>query len=124
MRPLAPHRQPAAVPLSPVRAHLDVTLDVHRDFLAEVAFHGAFLFQNLADAVDLVLGQVANLLVEFDAGPEEQRAGTGTAYTVDIGKPDLGPLRVRQIHIGYTRHRSLSLPRSEERRVGKECRSR
>src|SRR5271165_1453520 len=46
MSPLAAHRQAAAVPQSSVRAHLDVTLDVHRDFFAEVAFDGAFLFQN------------------------------------------------------------------------------
>jgi hypothetical protein len=112
MRALAPHRQAAAVPQSAVGAHLDVTLDVHRDFLAEVAFHGAFFFQNLADAVDLVLGQVANLLIEIDARPEQQRARTGTADAVDIGKPDLGPLRWRQIHTGNTCHRSspLSLP--------------
>jgi len=39
MGALAPHRQAAAVPQSAVGAHLDVTLDVHRDFLAQVAFH-------------------------------------------------------------------------------------
>jgi len=56
------------MPQSTVRPHLDVTLDVHRDLFAEVAFYRAFLFQDLADAVDFVLAQVADPLVEFDAG--------------------------------------------------------
>src|SRR5580765_5475608 len=34
---LSADRQPAAMPQTPVRAHLDVTLDVHRDLFAEVA---------------------------------------------------------------------------------------
>src|ERR1035437_9226943 len=46
---LAAHRQAAAMPQATVRPHLDVTLDVHRDLFAQVAFYGAFLFQNLAD---------------------------------------------------------------------------
>src|SRR4026207_611168 len=37
MRPLAAHRQAAAMPHSAVRAHLDMTLDVHRDFFAQIA---------------------------------------------------------------------------------------
>src|SRR6516164_2032092 len=56
VRPLAAHRERAAVPQAAVRAHLDVALDVHRDLLAEIAFHGPFLFEDLADAVDLVFG--------------------------------------------------------------------
>src|SRR5215472_15681256 len=34
VRPLAAHRQRAAVPQATVRPHLDVPLDVHRDLLA------------------------------------------------------------------------------------------
>src|SRR5689334_10194446 len=33
---LAAHRKATAMPQAAVRPHLDVTLDVHRDFLAEV----------------------------------------------------------------------------------------
>src|SRR5882724_5072289 len=40
VRALSPDRQAAAVPQAPVRAHLDVTLDVHRDLFAKVAFYG------------------------------------------------------------------------------------
>src|SRR5215212_6683999 len=45
MGPLSPHRQTAAVAETAIGAHLDVTLDVHRDFFAEVALDGALLFQ-------------------------------------------------------------------------------
>src|SRR5688572_33098163 len=45
VRPLTAHRQAAAVPQTTVRPHLDVTLDIHRDFFAQVTFHPAFFFQ-------------------------------------------------------------------------------
>src|SRR5579864_9320244 len=64
--PLAAYRQAAAVPHAAVGTHLDVALDIHRDFLAQVAFHGAFLFEDLAHAVHFVLGEVADLLVKVD----------------------------------------------------------
>src|ERR1700685_3115121 len=38
VRALAAHGQAAPVPQAAVGAHLDVTLDIHRDFLAQVAF--------------------------------------------------------------------------------------
>jgi hypothetical protein len=98
------HRQTAAVPQSAVGAHLDVTLDVHRDFLAEVAFHGAFLLQNLADAVNFVLAQIADFLVELDTRPIQQRFGTGAAYAVNVSQPDLGPLSGGKIYSCDTRH--------------------
>src|SRR5436853_2047322 len=46
MTALAANRQTAPVPKAAIRAHLDVTLDVHRDFLAKVAFDCALVFQN------------------------------------------------------------------------------
>src|SRR5688572_19007825 len=88
VRPLSAHRQAAAMPQSAVRSHLDVPLDIHRDFLAEIAFDRAFFFQNLADLVDLVFGEVANLLIEIDAGPMEERLRSRTADTINIRQPD------------------------------------
>ena len=64
----------------------------------------------MTDVVDFVFGQVANLLVEIDARPVEQRLRTGTADAVNIRQPDLGSLLGRQIHTGYTCHMFLSLP--------------
>src|SRR6185437_14613425 len=107
---LAADRQAAAMPQSAIRAHLDVTLDVQRDFFAQVALDGALFFQDLADAVDFVLTQVADLLIEVDTGPVEQRLGPRTANAVNIRQSDLGSLGGRQIYAGDTCHGSLSLP--------------
>ena len=59
------------MPQSAVRTHLDVTLDIHRDFFAQVSFYRAFLFENLADLVDFIFAQVPDLLVEIDPRPYE-----------------------------------------------------
>src|ERR1017187_1210569 len=100
MRALSANRQPAAMPQPAVRTHLDVPLDVHRDFFAEVAFDGALFFQNRTDLIDFVFRQVANLLIEIDSRAVKQGLGTGTADTVDVSEPDLSPFPRRQIHTG------------------------
>src|SRR5450432_1223821 len=100
MRSLAANRQPAAMPQAAVGTHLDVPLDVHRDFLAEIALHRALFFQNGAHAIDFFFRQIADLLVEIDAGPIQERTGTGTADSVNVREPDFGPLRYWQIHTG------------------------
>src|ERR1035437_2824565 len=90
----------AAVPHAAVGTHLDVPLDVHRDFLAQVAFDRAFFFQNRTNMVDFVFRQIANFLIEVNPAPVKQRLRTGTADAVDVRKPDLGSLPRRQIHTG------------------------
>src|SRR5713101_4879973 len=107
MRPLAAHRQPAAVTHAAVGAHLDVALDIHRDFFAQVAFHGAFLFKDLPHPVYFVLGEVADLLVKIDPGPVEQGTRTAAAHAVDVSEADFGPLFWWQIHTCNTCHDSL-----------------
>src|SRR5712671_2576571 len=70
---LAANGQAAAMTQTAVGSHLDVTLDVHRDFLAQVAFDGPFVFEDLADVVDFLFAQIAYLLVKIDPGAEQQR---------------------------------------------------
>src|ERR1700691_27027 len=101
---LAAHGQAAPVPQAAIGTHLDVALDIHRDFLAQVAFDSAFLFQNLADAIDFILGQIGHLLIEIDARPVEQRPRTGAPDTIDVREPDFGPLLGRHFHAGNTCH--------------------
>src|SRR5208282_1103380 len=101
---LAAHGQAAPVPQAAVGTHLDVALDIHRDFLAQVAFDGAFLFQNLADAIDFVLSQIGDLFIEIDACPVEQRPRTGASDAIDIGEPDFSPFFGRHFHSGNTCH--------------------
>src|SRR5581483_5591766 len=92
------------MPQSPVRTHFDVALDIHRDFLTQVALDSAFLFQDLADAVDFVFAQIANLLIEINAGPVQQRPRTRAADAINVSEADLGSLLGRQIHSGDTCH--------------------
>src|SRR5579872_1000453 len=111
MATLAAHGQAAAVPETAVGAHLDVPLDIHRDFLAEIAFDRSLFFKDGADAVDFVFGQIANLFIEIDSGAVEQRLGSRAADTVDVGETDLSPLSGRQIDTSKTCHdSSLPLP--------------
>ena len=56
------------MPQTAIGTHFDVALDVQRHFLAEIAFDGAFFFQNLTDVVDFFFRQIADLLVRIDAG--------------------------------------------------------
>src|SRR6267142_2280894 len=102
--PLAAYRQAAAVPNAAVGAHLDVTLDIHRDFLAQIAFHGAFLFEDRAHLVDFILGQVADLLVELDPRAVEQGTRTAAADAINVSQTDFRSLLWRQIYACKTCH--------------------
>src|SRR5579862_1034171 len=92
MRSLSAHRQAAAMAQAAIGAHFDVPLDVHRNFLAQIAFDGALLFQDLTDFVHFLFRQVADLFVEFNAGPVEQAARARPAYAVNVGQADFGSL--------------------------------
>ena len=63
---LAADRQIAAVAAATIALNVDQALDVHRDVFARVAFDVAFLLDHLADAVDLVLAQILDLLERID----------------------------------------------------------
>src|SRR5260370_16333960 len=55
VRPLAPHRQVAAVADPAIRLNFDQPANVHLNLLAEIAFHAAFFFDFLAEMVDFIL---------------------------------------------------------------------
>jgi hypothetical protein len=91
MRPLAAHGQAPAMTQPAISAHLDKALDVHGDFFAEISFDGPFILEDLADFVDLILGQVRDLLVGIDPGAVAQRLGASASDSLNVGKTDLGP---------------------------------
>src|SRR5690242_12998539 len=62
VRALAAHRQVPAVPDPAVGLNFDQPADVHLNLLAEIAFHAAFLLDGLAEVIDFIFRQVANLL--------------------------------------------------------------
>jgi len=44
-------------------------------------------FENLADMVDLFLGQIANFLVRIDTGPVAQAFSPASDHPVDVSRP-------------------------------------
>src|SRR5260370_16277554 len=70
MSALASNRQAAPMPQAAVGAHLDVTLDVHRDFLAQVAFDGSPFFEDLADVVDFLFPHFPSLFSHINPPPQ------------------------------------------------------
>jgi hypothetical protein len=74
-----------------IGAHFDKALDVHGDFLTEISFDRALGFEDLADPVDFVLGEVGDLLIGIDSGAVAQRFRARAADAVNVSKADLGP---------------------------------
>jgi hypothetical protein len=85
-----------------------VTPDVERNFLAEIAFHSAFIFENLADVVYFLFRQVADLLVKIDAGTIEQALRACAPDAVDVSKSDFRPLFRWQVNARDTCHSLFS----------------
>src|SRR5579862_684276 len=107
--PLAACRQVAPMATPAVRADLDQTLDVQGDFAAQVAFDLVAPVDDLAQPVDLLLGEVADPGVGIDVGLGEDLLAGRQAEAEDIGEGDLHPLLARDINAGNARHR-LPLP--------------
>ena len=63
MRALAANGKIAAVTNSAIRLNFNQAADIHLNLLAEIAFDAAFLLDGLADMVDFIFRQVANLVV-------------------------------------------------------------
>src|SRR5207237_3712863 len=108
LRPLSAHGQVAAVPQPPPAADLHQPLDVHRDFLPQVAFDVALLLDDPADLPDVVFRQVLDAHVRAHARRDEDVVRAFPADPVDVGQADFDPLRARQIHSSYTCHVSSS----------------
>jgi hypothetical protein len=96
------------MPQSPIGAHFDVTPDVERNFLAEIAFHRAFIFEYLADVVNFFFRQVADLFVKVDASAIEQALRTCAPDAIDISKSDFRPLFRWQVNARDTCHSLFS----------------
>jgi hypothetical protein len=97
------------VPEPSIAADFHQPLDVHRDLLAQIAFHAADLFDHAADLAHVVFGEVLDADVRADAGRTEDVARPLAADAVDIREPDLDTLGAREINACNTRHR-LPLP--------------
>src|SRR5450756_42807 len=73
-------------------------------YVLPVAFYIAFLLDDLADAVDLILVEIADLLVALHARRGENALRTGIPDAEDVGQRDDHMLVARKIHACDTCH--------------------
>src|SRR5712691_12020262 len=106
---LAAHGQVAAMAHPTVGADLHQPLDVHGHVLAQVAFHVAFLVDDLGDAAGFLFREVLHADAGVDAGLAQDLVRAAHADPVDVGQRDLHPLAAGQVHACDTCH-SLPLP--------------
>jgi hypothetical protein len=109
-RPLAAHRQLPLVAHSAVAADVDQPLDVLADLLAEVALDLFAFLDDLADLVDLVLGERLDFLVLVDLGLVQDRVRLRAADPVDVGEADLDPFFGGQCDASDSCHLCLAQP--------------
>src|SRR6185312_7147684 len=77
MSALPSSRQAAAMTKAAIRSHFHQALDIHRGFFAKVAFNRALAFDEVAEVVDLLFRQIANLLIRVHLSPVKERKRTG-----------------------------------------------
>src|SRR5262245_51642392 len=106
---LAADREVPAMAEAPVRADLLESLDVQRDLAAQVALDLEAPIDELAEAVHLVLGQVADAGVAVHVRLDEDLRGGREPDAVDVGQGDLHPLLAGDVDAGDACHRSLPL---------------
>ena len=76
MRTLSPDRQIPAVTEPAIGADFDEPLDVHRNFLAQIALHQPLRFDDGADAVDFSLrSRSCTFFIGIDLGLVENGPG-------------------------------------------------
>src|SRR6266568_2842256 len=104
MRALATHRQVPAVPDPAVRLNFDQTADVHLYLLAEIAFHAAFLLDDLAKMIHFIFRQVTNLFSGIDARLRRDFPRALLPDPVDRGQSDPEALLHWKIYTCNTCH--------------------
>src|SRR5947209_3328830 len=95
MRALAADRQVAAMTESAIGADFDETLDIHRNFLAQIAFDQSFLFDDRTDAVDLFFAEVLHLLYGLDFCRVQDAVGARMTDAIDVCQRDVDVLLAR-----------------------------
>src|SRR5438552_13089041 len=102
--PLAVDGQAAPVPEPLVTADLHLPLDVLRDLAAQVALDLVVGLDELAQADDLVVGEVADAGVGVHAGADGGFPCTGAADAEDVGEADLEALLAGEVDAGDAGH--------------------
>src|ERR1035438_6811818 len=92
------------MPESAIGTDFDEALDVHRNILAQIAFHRALRLDHLADAVDLVFTQVGNFFHRIHVGRVQNARRARIADTVDVSERDIRVFVARKIDACDTSH--------------------
>src|SRR5579871_2465245 len=121
MGALSANRQVAAMTESTVGADFDETLDVHRNFLAQIALDQSLGLDDRTDAVDLFFAEVLNLLHRLDLGFVENARGARMPDAVNVGQRDVDVLLAGKIHACNTCHVFLSLHSCFGRPLASSC---
>src|SRR5205807_10261129 len=101
---LAPHREVAPMSHASVGADVHQALDVLAHLAPQVSLDLVAAVDELGQAVDLVLGQVARAGVARDVGRRQDLARRGGTDPIDIGKRDHRVLLTRDVDAGDTCH--------------------
>src|ERR1035437_2538260 len=120
---LAVHRQSPPVTRAAIALNVDQALDVHLHVLAQVAFNVPFVLDHLADAVDLFLAQVLDLLEGIHIRLLQNLERAGIPDAKDVCERDACLLCAGQIDASNTCHSdsfatSVVCPRSQPVRTG------
>src|SRR5205814_8606131 len=103
-RSLAADRQSAAMSHAAIAADFHQPLDVHRDFLAQIALHAPLFFDDAADLAHVLLGQILHAHVGAHARAGEDPVRADPPDPVDVGQTDLHPLGAWEIDAGNSSH--------------------
>src|SRR5215831_849830 len=104
LRPLAVHRQPAAMADALLAADLHLAPDVRLDLAAEVTFDPVRGVDPVTELREVVVGQVVHPDVAADPGGVQRLPGAGAADPVDVGEGDLKALLAREVDTDQTCH--------------------
>src|SRR5499427_1909395 len=104
LRPLAVHRQPAAVADALVAADLHLAPDIRLNLAAEVTFDPIRAVDPVTELHDVVVGQIVHPDVAADPGGVQRLPGAGAADPVDVGEGDLKALLAREVDTNQTCH--------------------
>ncbi len=80
-----------------ITTNVHQTLDIHRDFPPEVALYTHFLINNFADAINLIIGQVAHAGVGVNIGSSQDPLAGMEPDSKNVGQCRFDPLIARKI---------------------------
>lgn len=86
MRTLSANGQAATMTQPPVTTNVHEALDIQLNLLAKIALDHSLLIDQSADACQLILAQITDLLMNIDLRLTEYAGRTGSADPIDVSQ--------------------------------------